>query len=79
MGIRVDALVMRATRSGKGFAQGYIVSIHGLDQEVASRLNNAQLKTLGVGAQFRSQAVAPRWAKTKRVNLTAAGAVLGTF
>lgn len=77
VGIKVEALVMRATRSGRGFAEGYIVAVHGLSQEIASQLDNAQLKLLGVGAQFRAQAVTPKWAKTHRVDLTAAGAVTG--
>lgn len=66
---------MRATRIGKVSAEGYIVAVHGLDQEIASCLNNAQLKLLGVGAQLRAQAVTPKWAKTFRVNLMAGGAI----
>jgi hypothetical protein len=77
VGLKADALVMRATHEGRGFAEGYIVSIHGLDPEVASQLNNALLRLLGVGAQFRPQSVAPKWARTRRVNLTASGLVTG--
>lgn len=43
---------MSASRFGEGFAQGRIVAIQGLDQEIARQLNQAQLKMLGVGAQL---------------------------
>lgn len=76
-GLRVEALVMRATRTGEGFAQGYIVAVHGLDQEVARELDNASLKLLGVGAHLRPQSVAPKGAKTRRVNLTLNGKITG--
>lgn len=74
-GIKVEALVMRATRTGKDFAQGFIVAVHGLDQEIAGYLDNASLKLLGVGAQFRGQAISPRGVKTRRVNLTQNGKI----
>jgi len=76
-GLRVEALVMRATRTGEGFAQGYIVAVHGLDQEVAGGLDNASLRLLGVGAHLRTQSVAPKGAKTRRVNLTPDGKITG--
>lgn len=50
-GIKVDALVVSAANHGDDFVQGRIVAIHGLDQEIASQLNLAQLKSLGVGSQ----------------------------
>ncbi len=77
VGIKADALVMRVTRHGKGWAEGYIVSVYGLDQEVASQLDNASLKLLGVGAQFRGQAISPKGVRAIRMNLTQSGTITG--
>lgn len=75
-GISAENLVMRAQRPGKDFVEGFIVSVHGLDQEVANRLNSAELRLLGVGAQFRSQrAVAPRRSHTQVYHLGASGSI----
>ena len=76
-GIQVEALLMRATRTGKGFAEGYIVAVHGLDQEIAGRLDNQSLKLLGVGAQFRTQTASPKGVYARRVNLTSEGKIIG--
>ncbi len=54
VGIPVDALVMTSTRHGEGFAEGRIVSVHGLDQGIAACLNAAQLAALGVGAYLHN-------------------------
>lgn len=40
---------------GVGRAEGYIVSMHGLPQEVAQFLDAGTLRDLGVGAQMRPQ------------------------
>ena len=73
----VDALVMRATRTGKGFAEGFIIAVHGLDQEIAGKLDNASLKLLGVGSQFRGQSISPKGVKAARMNLNADGRITG--
>jgi hypothetical protein len=75
LGVRAEALVMRATRTGKDFAQGFIGAVHGLDWEVAGYLDNTGLRLLGVGAQFRGQTASPRGVSTRRVNLTQDGKV----
>ena len=59
-GIQVDALVMRSKRYGKGFCEGTIEALHGLDQEVAKHLSMADQRLLGVGAQLRSQRLLSR-------------------
>ena len=48
-GIKADALVIQPHNSKPGATRGFIVSVHGIDQEVAKQLGFADLKLLGVG------------------------------
>jgi len=65
VGIPVDSLVMTSSRHGPGFAEGRIVSVHGLDQGVAACLNAAQLAALGVGAYLHGSAGTNRYGYQK--------------
>jgi hypothetical protein len=76
VGIPVDALVMTATRYGEGFAEGRIVSVHGLDQGVAACLNAAQMGALGVGAYTHGHAGVNRFG-FKRIHLMTDGRIQG--
>lgn len=51
-GIKVDALVIQPKGSSPGNIRGYIVAVHGVDQEVAKQLGYADLKLLGVGSHL---------------------------
>ena len=51
-GIKADALVIQPHNSKPGAIRGFIISVHGIDQEVAKQLVFADLKQLGVGAHI---------------------------
>ncbi len=74
VGILVDSLVMTSARYGPGFAEGRIVSVHGLDQGIAACLNAAQLAALGVGAYLRNVSGSNRRGQRK-IYLTTDGKV----
>lgn len=54
--IAVDQVVFDATRMFGNVAEGYIVSVHGLPQDIAHVLPAKVLRDLGVGNHFSSQA-----------------------
>lgn len=74
-GIKVDSAVVNATRVGNNFVEGYIVAVHGLDQSIAERLETSQLRSLGIGAQYRARPAGQ--AGTRRVSLNADGQIQG--
>lgn len=49
-GIRADAMVIEPRNSRPGDIRGTIVSVHGIDQEIARQLSFADLRQLGVGS-----------------------------
>jgi hypothetical protein len=51
--VPIDTAVVDVTYQGDKFVEGYIVAVHGLDQEIAQHLSKASLQALGVGAQLR--------------------------
>ena len=73
--IPVDTAIVDVTYQSPNHIEGYIVAVHGLDQEVAKYLDSQTLRDLGVGAQVRR---APRL-KTRRAQLNADGSVEWTF
>lgn len=56
-GIKVDGAVVNATHIGDEFVDGHIISVHGLDWEVAQHLSRQQLSLLGVGNHLRPKSV----------------------
>ena len=74
-GIKVDGAVVSATHIGDGFVDGHIVSVHGLDWEVAQHLSRQQLSLLGVGNHLRPKSVTKIPGTTGRVSLGPAGLV----
>lgn len=74
--VMVDAALMDVTRQGQGYAEGYIVSVHGLSQEAAADLHGDALRALGGGAQVRNLGVCHRG--TQRKNLLANGTIQST-
>ncbi len=73
--IKVDSAVVNATKVGNSFVEGYIVAVHGLDQDIAEHLDPLQLKALGVGAQYRARPAGQRG--TRRVSLLVDGTIQG--
>lgn len=74
--VRIDQAVVDATHfsTEERFAEGYILSVQGLDFEVASRLDRPTLSQLGVGAQLRARPPTPRRGSgVRRVRLEADG------
>lgn len=71
--IKVDSAVVNATKVGNSFVEGYIVAVHGLDQNIAEHLDPYQLKSLGVGAQYRARPAGQ--AGTRRVSLLVDGRI----
>lgn len=69
--IPIDTAVIDITFQGVHAVEGYIVAVHGLDQEISKYLSPASLRDLGVGAQLRR---AP-FSKTRRGQLTPDGGV----
>ena len=47
--IPVDQMLMDAESFGDGYANGIVLSVHGLDQEIASRLMPRMLRSIGIG------------------------------
>lgn len=56
-GIKVDGAILNATHIGEGVVDGHIISVHGLDFEVARHLSRQQLSLLGVGNHLRPKSV----------------------
>lgn len=48
-GIKVDALVLQPVNSTPENIRGYIVSVYGVNQEIAKQLGYQDLKALGIG------------------------------
>jgi hypothetical protein len=74
--VQIDQAVIDATvYSTKGrFVEGYILSVHGLDFDVARLLDRAALNQLGVAAQLRNMPPAPA-RPMRRVRLEAGGRI----
>lgn len=51
--VEVDQVIFDATRMSGTSAEGYIVSVHGLPQDIAHQLPAEALRALGVGNHFR--------------------------
>lgn len=76
-GIRVDGAVVRATRVGKGFVEGTISAVHGLDQEIAQHLDRHQLSALGVGFPMKPSTLRNVGGRVQHVHLMADGKIKG--
>jgi hypothetical protein len=75
LNIKVDAAVVNADVHKHGrYVEGEILSVHGISQDDASQLTPAQLRTLGVGAQY--QATATRRGPLGRLHLSETGTVM---
>lgn len=51
-GVRIEGAIMVASRVGKDFVVGRIVSVHGLPQGLAEQMPQPLLRALGVGSQL---------------------------
>lgn len=69
--VPIDSAIVDVVRAKPGCVVGYIVSIQGLDIEIAKHLSRPALMALGVGAQVRRIAPPPRG--MERVQLTEGG------
>jgi hypothetical protein len=75
--IQVDSAVVTATRRAAGWVEGFIVAVHGLDLEVAARLDRQTLSSLGVGSHLRANAGPPTRRTPGRVYLMPDGQMQG--
>lgn len=71
--VQIDQAVVDTTYIGRGAVEGFILAVHGLDQDVASNLSRATLNELGVGANLRS--MPPPRAGLRRVRLEQGGRI----
>ena len=51
--IKFDQAVVDATHVSEKFVEGYVVAVHGVEQEIAQYLDSKTLHTLGVGSVHR--------------------------
>jgi hypothetical protein len=76
--VQIDQAVVDATHysTKERFVEGHILAIHGLDFEIAQRLDRATLNHLGVAANLRQLPAPPRpGSGMRRVRLEAGGRI----
>lgn len=76
-GIKVDSVVVNATRWVGSYVEGYIIAVHGISQEVAQGLDRDQLSDLGIGSQMRRSTARSSARGQKRLYLMEDGQVQG--
>ncbi len=74
-GIRIDQAVVDASFISKDFVEGRIRAVHGLDFELASRMNMAELASLGVRAVSQLSPKDPRYRNQRLVRLMEDGSI----
>ena len=72
--VSVDAAVVAVTTQGKGWVQGYVLAVHGLDFEAAKDFRQGALNALGVASQVKGFAPPPN-ALRNRYQLTQDGEI----
>lgn len=69
--VPVDSAIVDVVRAKPGCVVGYIVSVQGLDLEIAKHLSPSALRALGVGTQVRR--IHPAHPKEERIQLLDGG------
>jgi hypothetical protein len=74
--VQIDQALVDATHISQHEVEGYILAVHGLDFEVAKRLDRPTLNQLGVAANLRSVPPPPfKGSGLRRVRLEPGGRV----